>query len=113
MRLLHLYINLRGDIEFMPEKTVQVLTKERQDKVEEIKKETNYYSTRDLIQRYDEPSPYNPLRLRVVPDQPLPVTPQHQPLPNNVNLNGKTPGVRQALQTQLSRMLICLPFISC
>ena len=55
MRLLHLYINLRGDIEFMPEKTVQVLTKERWDKVEEIKKKTNYYhSTRDLIQRYDE-----------------------------------------------------------
>jgi len=28
--------------------------KQRRDKVEEIKKKTNYYSTRDLLQKYDE-----------------------------------------------------------
>jgi hypothetical protein len=78
--------------------------KERRDKVEEIKKKTNYYSTRDLIQRYDEGSPATPLRPRVNPGQPLPVTPQQRPPQNNVNTNTKA--VNPALQAQLSRTSI-------
>ena len=87
--------------------------KERRDKVEEIKKKTNYYSTRDLIQRYDEPSPTTPLRSRVNPGQSLPVTPQRQPFPNNTHLNGNPPGVNPALQAQLSRASTLPPFTSC
>ncbi|GAA6022568.1 hypothetical protein JCM10207_006588 [Rhodosporidiobolus poonsookiae] len=36
------------------EKTLKVLVKEKQDKVEEIKKKTGYYTTRDLLEKYDE-----------------------------------------------------------
>jgi hypothetical protein len=97
-----LYIILFGDVEFAPEKTVQTLMKERREKVEEVKKKTNYYSTRDLIQRYDETSPATPLPPRVITGQPLPVTPQQQqPSSNNINSNGKA--VNPALQAQLSR----------
>jgi len=98
-RLVQIWYKRKGDAE---EKTVQILTKERRDKVEEIKKKTNYYSTRDLIQRYDEPSPATPLRPRVIPGQPLPITPQHQPFSNNINSNGKATGANPALQAQLS-----------
>lgn len=105
-----MYITLHVDVEFTPEKTVQTLMKERREKVEEIKKKTNYYSTRDLIQRYDETSPATPLQPRVNPGQPLPVTPQQQqPFPNNINTNEK---VNPALQAQLSRASILLPFVS-
>ena len=90
---------------------VQALMKERREKVEEVKKKTNYYSTRDLIQRYDESSPATPLQPRVNPGQPLPVTPQQQqPFSNNLSSNGKT--VNPALQAQLSRAPILLPFVS-
>lgn len=106
MRLLYLWITLHGDIEFVPEKMVQKLMKERRDKVEEIKKKTNYYSTRDLIQRYDEPSPATPLRARINLGQTLPVTPQNQPFPNNINGKASAPAVTPALQAQLSRALI-------
>ncbi|KAH6908195.1 hypothetical protein BKA70DRAFT_1280941 [Coprinopsis sp. MPI-PUGE-AT-0042] len=41
-------------------KQLQRLMKERRDKVEEIKKKTNYYTTRDLLQKYDETSSGNP-----------------------------------------------------
>ncbi|GAA5980566.1 hypothetical protein JCM11641_006683 [Rhodosporidiobolus odoratus] len=36
------------------EATLKILTKKKQDKVEEIKKKTGYYSTRDLLEKYDE-----------------------------------------------------------
>jgi hypothetical protein len=109
-----LYITLYGDVEFTPEKTVRTLTKERREKVEEIKKKTNYYSTRDLIQRYDETSPATPLQPRVNPGQPLPALPvtpqQQQPFSNNMNTTGKA--VNPALQAQLSRASILLSFVS-
>ncbi|KDQ34229.1 hypothetical protein PLEOSDRAFT_1110894 [Pleurotus ostreatus PC15] len=41
------------------EKTLQQLLKQQRTKVEEIKKKTNYYSTRDLLSKYDESSPMN------------------------------------------------------
>ena len=91
---------------------MQALVKERREKVEEVKKKTNYYSTRDLIQRYDETSPATPLQPRVNPAQPLPVTPQQrQPPPINMSSNGKT--INPALQAQLSRASILLLFVSC
>ena len=39
------------------EKSLQNLMKQRREKVEEIKKKTNYYTTRDLLQKYDESNP--------------------------------------------------------
>jgi len=96
-RIVQIWYKRKGDAE---EKMVQNLMKERRDKVEEIKKKTNYYSTRDLIQRYDEGSPATPLRPRVNPGQPLPVTPQQHPPQNNINTNTKA--VNPALQAQLS-----------
>ncbi len=36
------------------EYTLKHLVKQKQDKVEEIKKKTGYYSTRDLLEKYDE-----------------------------------------------------------
>ncbi|GAA6024166.1 hypothetical protein JCM8202_003520 [Rhodotorula sphaerocarpa] len=36
------------------EATLKHLVKQKQDKVEEIKKKTGYYSTRDLLEKYDE-----------------------------------------------------------
>ena len=112
MRFLWLYgYHPISDVEFTPEKMVQTLMKERREKVEEVKKKTNYYSTRDLIQRYDETSPATPPQLRVNPGQPLPVTPQQQqPFPNNMSPNGKA--VNPALQAQLSRESTLLTFIS-
>ncbi|KAF4604441.1 hypothetical protein EYR40_001621 [Pleurotus pulmonarius] len=41
------------------EKTLQQLLKQQRTKVEEIKKKTNYYSTRDLLSKYDESTPIN------------------------------------------------------
>lgn len=75
--------------------------KKRRDKVEEIKKKTNYYSTRDLIQKYDESSPAGtPLRQRFPPGQ-VPQTPQGRPIPNGNN--AMTPGPRSGLQAQFPR----------
>jgi len=96
-RIGQIWYQRKGDAE---EKMIQTLMKERRDKVEEIKKKTNYYSTRDLIQRYDDGSPATPLRPRINPGQALPVTPQQPPLPNSINTNGKA--VNPALQAQLS-----------
>ncbi|CEQ40358.1 SPOSA6832_01971, partial [Sporobolomyces salmonicolor] len=36
------------------DETLKALVKQKQDKVEEIKKKTGYYSTRDLLEKYDE-----------------------------------------------------------
>ena len=66
------------------EKTLQTLMKQQRLKVEEIKKKTNYYSTRELLQRYDD-SPSGPaVRQRVLPAPTQPNTPQRQPLPPSV-----------------------------
>jgi hypothetical protein len=67
------------------EKTLKALLKQQREKVEEIKKKTNYYSTKNLIERYDDPSG-SPLRRQMSPGHlrtmPPPGTPPpHQPLP--------------------------------
>lgn len=63
------------------EKTLQALLKQQRTKVEEIKKKTNYYTTRELLQRYDEGSPSNsPLSK----GRTQPVTPQRPPPPSQL-----------------------------
>ena len=79
------------------ERTLKALLKQQRTKVEEIKKKTNYYSTRNLIERYDDQST-SPLHRRTTPAQPQlppPVTPQRVlPQPN---VNSPTPIVPGAL----------------
>ncbi|KAF9552577.1 hypothetical protein CPC08DRAFT_267828 [Agrocybe pediades] len=103
-RIVQIWYKRKEDAE---EKTLKELMKKRRDKVEEIKKKTNYYSTRDLIQKYDEASPSaTPLRQRIPPAQPAPSTPQRQVGPGNPNTNGKavmqTPAPSASLQAHLS-----------
>ncbi|KAJ7263926.1 hypothetical protein C8J57DRAFT_1070333, partial [Mycena rebaudengoi] len=51
----------RGEIlTHIKKKTLQNLLKEQRAKVEEIKKKTNYYSTRELLSRYDDSAPNSP-----------------------------------------------------
>lgn len=67
------------------EKQLVSLRKRQREKIEEIKKKTNYYSTRTLIERYDDgPGSETPLRRRfpvqVAPGTPV-ATPQRPPVP--------------------------------
>jgi len=59
------------------EKTLVTLRKQQREQIEEIKKKTNYYSTRNLLDRYDESasSPGTPSQRR----QPNPQTPVQAP----------------------------------
>jgi hypothetical protein len=56
------------------EKTLQALLKEQRAKVEEIKKKTNFYSTRELLARYDASAPSSPQQQQQRPSGPQ--TPQ-------------------------------------
>ncbi|KAK7032526.1 hypothetical protein VNI00_012923 [Paramarasmius palmivorus] len=93
-RIVQIWYTRKGDAEGNPmhsesntwfiakllEKTLQQLLKQQRAKVEEIKKKTNYYSTRDLLQRYDEQNTPSstPTRPRVPPQQVQAVTPTPQ-----------------------------------
>ena len=50
------------------ERTLKELLSKQRSKVEEVKKKTNYYSTRNLIERYDATPADSPIRPR--PGQP-------------------------------------------
>ncbi|KAJ7079689.1 hypothetical protein C8R44DRAFT_992583 [Mycena epipterygia] len=56
-RVVQVWYNRKGNAE---EKTLQALLKEQRAKVEEIKKKTNFYSTRELLARYDASAPSSP-----------------------------------------------------
>ncbi|KAF8886949.1 hypothetical protein BD779DRAFT_1528850 [Infundibulicybe gibba] len=82
-RIVQIWYKRKGDAE---EKMLQTLLKQQRSKVEEIKKKTNYYSTRELLQRYDESPVASPIRQRVAPASNQPNTPQRQqpvPTPNS------------------------------
>ncbi|THH00121.1 hypothetical protein EW026_g2374 [Hermanssonia centrifuga] len=82
-RIVQIWYTRIGDTE---EKHLVTLRKQQREKIEEIKKKTNYYTTRTLIERYDDGTgPETPLRKRT-PAQVVsgaPATPQRasQPLP--------------------------------
>ncbi|KAH7887249.1 hypothetical protein F5I97DRAFT_1935458 [Phlebopus sp. FC_14] len=85
-RMMQIWYSWKGDRE---EKTLMGVLKKQRAKVEEIKKKTNYYSTRNLIEKYDEPmsTGTTPLRRRnfPAPQTPLappPSTPQQLQTPN-------------------------------
>lgn len=96
------------------ERTLQEVLKQQRDTVEEIKKKTNYYNTRNLIEKYDEPSPLSPgatpLRRRNVPPPSVPQTPlaPQPPQQHLQTLNGQVRGP----VLQLSRVCCCL-WVTC
>ncbi|THH32766.1 hypothetical protein EUX98_g1378 [Antrodiella citrinella] len=61
-RIVQIWFTRKGNAE---EKSLIALRKQQREKVEQIKKQTNYYSTRNLIERYDDsPASESPLRKR-------------------------------------------------
>lgn len=62
------------------EKTLVTLRKQQREKIEEIKKKTNYYTTRNLLDRYDESvsNQGTPQRRQVLPQTPV-QAPRRQP----------------------------------
>ncbi|KAI0313757.1 hypothetical protein OF83DRAFT_1139976 [Amylostereum chailletii] len=101
-RLVQLWYARIGDAE---EKKLKELYKTQHTKIEEIKTKTNYYSTRNLIERYDDgASPDSPLRRRPVAQTQGPMTPQRPSpqvaLPKGTPSALQTP-IRPGLQNQL------------
>lgn len=66
------------DLTVYSEKTLMTVLKKQRAKVEEIKKKTNYYSTRNLLERYDEQSSVTP---SATPIRRRSVTPSATPTP--------------------------------
>ncbi|KAF9002249.1 hypothetical protein BDQ17DRAFT_1280535 [Cyathus striatus] len=89
-RIVQIWYQRKGDAE---EKTLQALRKKQRLKVEEIKKKTNYYSTHDLLRRYDESNASSPMgtpqqqkqqqRGSMAPQTPM------RPVPVPVGVNGR------------------------
>ncbi|KAN0136697.1 putative integral membrane metal-binding protein (DUF2296) domain containing protein [Lactarius tabidus] len=106
-RIVQLWYNRKGNAE---EKSLAALKLARRSKVEEIKKKTNYYETRDLLERYEDgPSkgsfpawPRNGPVARFPPQQ-APSTPQRAApaAPPNTPANLPTTPISPGLQSQL------------
>jgi hypothetical protein len=81
-RIVQIWYTRIGDAE---EKSLVVARKRQREKIEEIKKKTNYYSTRTLIERYDEGTvSETPLRKRVMSQPASVATPRSQQPPPQV-----------------------------
>ncbi|KAI0754186.1 hypothetical protein C8Q80DRAFT_1216347 [Daedaleopsis nitida] len=108
-RIMQLWYNRISDAE---EKALVDLRKQQREKVEEVKQKTNYYSMRNLIERYDDgPSAEGPagLRRRVPPQGQPPQPPQPPVAPQtpqrNLQIAPQTPApshLTPGLQQQLS-----------
>ncbi|KAF8627932.1 hypothetical protein AX17_006087 [Amanita inopinata Kibby_2008] len=94
-RIVQIWYRRKGDAE---ERTLQELMKKQRGVVEDIKKKTNYYSTQELLQKYDSTPVNSPLRQRVVPGSLPPSTPQR---PRTSPEVAKSPA-QATLQTQLA-----------
>ncbi|KAJ7105894.1 hypothetical protein C8R44DRAFT_328601 [Mycena epipterygia] len=96
-RVMQVWYSRKGNTE---EKKLQALLKEQRAKVEEIKKKFSFYSTRELLARYDAATPNFPQQQQQRP--PGPQTPQRVSAstanpnpngnknPNNINTNNKS-----------------------
>jgi hypothetical protein len=102
------------------EKSLAELKQTRRNKVEDFKKKTNYYETRELLERYEDgasagPSsrPMDSPSSRLQPQQ-LPVTPQRvvPSVPPNTPANIRT-SLSPGLQSQLTRRSLTHLFCSC
>ncbi|KAJ7617586.1 hypothetical protein DFH06DRAFT_100253 [Mycena polygramma] len=86
-RIVQVWYARKGDAE---DKTLQVLLKAQRAKVEEIKKKTNFYETRELLSRYDSAnggngsvsSPNTPVRGGKGPRPSTPPPPSHSAAPS-------------------------------
>ncbi|KIM61463.1 hypothetical protein SCLCIDRAFT_1215914 [Scleroderma citrinum Foug A] len=95
-RMMQIWYSWKGGRE---EKTLMTVLKKQRAKVEEIKKKTNYYSTRNLLEKYDEQSSVTPsatpIRRRSVapsaPPTPLQLKPQQQQHPHTPNGQTQVP----------------------
>ncbi|KAH9991908.1 hypothetical protein BJV77DRAFT_1005360 [Russula vinacea] len=111
-RIVQLWYNRKGNAE---EKSLAALRLARRNKVEDFKKKTNYYETRELLERYeDSPStgvPARPIDMSSRRQSQLPaspVTPQRAApaVPPNPPANLRNPPISPGLQSQLSRMYL-------
>lgn len=106
-RLVQVWYQRKGNAE---EKSLQALMKVRRDKVEEIKKKTNYYSTRALLSKYDDTPSDTPIRRPFGPVKPnpfqTPKQPQFIPKPPP---NGQAPAVKPPTNGQIDPRLIASP----
>ena len=105
------------DILASSEKTLVTLRKQQREKIEEIKKKTNYYTTRNLLDRYDESAsrPGTPQRRQVPPQTPVqrqpnqkqgPPNPQNAPAPPTSQLPfARTFSGQQSLARRLNKPL--------
>ncbi|BGP24437.1 hypothetical protein Rt10032_c03g1444 [Rhodotorula toruloides] len=88
------------------EATLKTLNKQKQDKVEEIKKKTGYYTTRDLLEKYDEALKKGPGGAGSTPSTPAKqtakpgtkATPQEAPFPGSPATPAR-PGVPSGFAT--------------
>ena len=114
-------------LQYFSEKSLAELKLARRNKVEDFKKRTNYYETRELLERYEDGAsagatsrPTDSPSSRLQPQQ-LPVTPQRAvpSAPPNTPANIRT-SISPGMQSQLTRVspslppvcaihLICLP----
>jgi len=99
-RIFQIWYMRKGDRE---EKALKDLIKRRREKVVEIKKKTNYYSTRDLLQKYDESSAESPapLRRRFPVDPLVPATPR-RPVQHPQANNGLPPQMTPSANPQMT-----------
>jgi|SRR6267142_1433110 len=99
-------------LKYFSEKSLAALKLERRNKVEDFKRKTNYYETRELLERYEDGQrdsaglvarPIDGSSSRLQPQQ-LPVTPQRAvpAVPPNTPANIRT-SISPALQSQLTR----------
>ncbi|CDO71067.1 hypothetical protein BN946_scf184844.g71 [Trametes cinnabarina] len=114
-RIVQIWYTRKGDAE---EKALVKLRKEQRDKIEEVKQKTNYYSMRNLIERYEGgpvPTPASPqtpagLRQRIPPQLPqsVPQTPRQnlQVVPPQTPVTRTlSPGLQQQLSPSPQRPL--------
>jgi endoplasmic reticulum junction formation protein lunapark len=101
----------RADLHHFSEKSLAALKQARRNKVEDFKKKTNYYETRELLERYEDSSTGVPLA-RPIDDpssrrqsQLFPVTPQRavSVVPPNTPVNLRNQPISPGLQRQLAR----------
>ena len=99
-------------LKYFSEKSLAALKLERRNKVEDFKRKTNYYETRELLERYEDGQrdstgpvarPIDGPSSRLQPQQ-LPVTPQRAvpAVPPNTPANIRT-SISPTLQSQLIR----------
>jgi hypothetical protein len=127
-RIVQLWYNRKGNAEGMwrrsrqprvglvptsllSEKSLAALKLSRRNKVEDFKKRTNYYETRELLERYEDgpsagPPSARPIDMASRRQSQLLATPQRAvpAVPQNTPTNLPNPPVSPGLQSQLARM---------